>query len=201
MLNDPTFIEAVDYFGKDEDTDLSTIDRRITIFSDSIIVSYPIERMYALLFELRQIIQVLSSCGYLVRGGVSFGKLYHTEKIVVGPAMIEAYDLENKVAKTPRVILNQKYIDKANESNDQFKNYVDTMEFVKLDEDEYFYIDFTVFSAPGSFNLLGKRINTDLDEITSKLSDPNNSPEQIKKLIDLKTKNEWTKQLISPLLT
>ncbi|RFB12719.1 hypothetical protein DZB84_18385 [Bacillus sp. HNG] len=201
MLNDPKFIETVNYFGDDEDTDLSTIDRKVTIFSDSIIISYPIDRMYALLFEIQHVAQVLSTCGYMVRGGITFGKLYHSESIVVGPAMIEAYDLESSEADTPRIILNKEYLNKASEYNDQYKLYVDFMKSIKLDEDGYNFIDFTVLAAPGSFNILGERINKDLEEIAIKLEDSGNSAESIKKLNNLKEKNEWAKRLIEPLLT
>jgi hypothetical protein len=201
LLNNPTFIEAVDCFGKEEDTDFSTIDRRVTIFSDSIIISYPINRMYALIFEIQDVARLLSTCGYMIRGGLSFGKLYHRDKIVVGPAMIDAYNLESKLAGTPRIILSKEYINKANEFNDQYKSYIDFIKVVRADKDNFKFIDFTVLSAPGSFDKLGARIEDNLQEIENSLSVLNKTPEQVEKLKDQKNKNLWLKRLIEPLLT
>ncbi len=39
-----------------------------------------------------------------MRGGISVGHLYHDPKYLFGPAFIKAYDLESKIAKTPRII-------------------------------------------------------------------------------------------------
>lgn len=48
-----------------------------------------------------------------IRGGVSIGDVHFDEEknIVFGPAFIEAYDLESKYAKYPRIILDQKFIE------------------------------------------------------------------------------------------
>jgi hypothetical protein len=44
----------------------------------------------------------------LVRGGATVGNLYHSNGIVFGDALIEAYRLESSVAVYPRVVLSQK---------------------------------------------------------------------------------------------
>src|SRR5882762_8764112 len=43
--------------------------------------------------------------GYFTRGGLTKGRLYHDRNTVFGPALIEAYRLENKVAKYPRILV------------------------------------------------------------------------------------------------
>lgn len=45
--------------------------------------------------------------GFLLRGGVTRGHLFHDSGLVYGPALIEAYELESKVASAPRVILSK----------------------------------------------------------------------------------------------
>ena len=45
--------------------------------------------------------------GFLLRGGVTRGNLFHDGGLTFGPALIEAYELESKVASAPRVILSK----------------------------------------------------------------------------------------------
>ena len=47
----------------------------------------------------------LARHGYLIRGAITVGDLYIDEDMVFGPALIEAYDAESKLAIFPRVIL------------------------------------------------------------------------------------------------
>nr|WP_317187917.1 hypothetical protein [Acinetobacter gerneri] len=44
----------------------------------------------------------------LLRGALTIGEIYHDENMVFGPAMVEAYELESKVAEFPRIILHDK---------------------------------------------------------------------------------------------
>lgn len=43
--------------------------------------------------------------GYLIRGAITVGDLYIDEDIIFGPALLEAYEAESKLATFPRVIL------------------------------------------------------------------------------------------------
>ncbi len=49
--------------------------------------------------------------GMLCRGAVSKGKLIHTEKMLYGPAVIDAYRLESNTALYPRVILDESIVE------------------------------------------------------------------------------------------
>lgn len=92
----------------------------ISAFSDHIVISYPAEQIedikengsIALLINLQKVVGLLASLalekGFLIRGAVTSGKLYHGNSIVFGAALIEAYDLERKVAIYPRVIFSNK---------------------------------------------------------------------------------------------
>ncbi len=51
--------------------------------------------------------------GILCRGAITYGKLIHTDEVLFGPALTEAYILETKVALYPRVILHKDIIDLA----------------------------------------------------------------------------------------
>ena len=43
--------------------------------------------------------------GFLLRGGITVGELYHRESMVFGPAFLKAYELESRCAIYPRIIL------------------------------------------------------------------------------------------------
>ena len=56
--------------------------------------------------RVMQITQMLLNEGYLVRGGISVGKVWHTDSNIVGTAYQEAYQIETRT-DVPRVELSQ----------------------------------------------------------------------------------------------
>lgn len=53
--------------------------------------------------------------GILIRGGITYGKLIHSESgIVLGQALIDAYKTESKLSVYPRVILSKKILGELN---------------------------------------------------------------------------------------
>ncbi|MCW4152766.1 hypothetical protein OM427_24945 [Halomonas sp. 18H] len=87
------------------------IPRHIYI-SDSIILSAPLTSskmpsyrgLSTLVMRVIQISHILLSQGYLLRGGISVGSVWHTASNIVGPAYQEAYQIETKT-QVPRVEL------------------------------------------------------------------------------------------------
>lgn len=51
---------------------------------------------------------VSNSVGWLVRGGITIGDFYIDDMFVWGAALVKAYELEEKIAVYPRVILDEK---------------------------------------------------------------------------------------------
>lgn len=45
-----------------------------------------------------------------MHGGLTFGKVFHEDGIVFGPALNEAYDLESKKANFPRILASSKLV-------------------------------------------------------------------------------------------
>jgi len=43
--------------------------------------------------------------GYFVRGAIAKGNLYHDDKMVFGPALVDAYTLETTIADYPRIMV------------------------------------------------------------------------------------------------
>lgn len=90
-------------------------------FSDSIVVSVIIDdknihaSFSTLLANLAFVGSKFVMDGILIRGGITIGKIIHTETgIVFGQGLIDAYNLETRSAKYPRIILSDKLISKLN---------------------------------------------------------------------------------------
>ncbi|QWH20717.1 hypothetical protein EXW62_27335 (plasmid) [Bacillus mycoides] len=171
-------------------------DRRVTVFSDSIIISYPINCMYDLLLETLSISGAILSSGYLVRGGITYGKLYHDERIVFGPAMNKAYDLESKVADVPRIILDTDYLKTADAHSNEEKFLIQSLPFIRTDAslDDYQFIDFTLPVPKNSFPELINRIETDLDEVNSRI--PSLEADELKTAKNIQRKLNWVQKLL-----
>jgi len=80
---------------------------QVTQFSDSILLSIRDDRFaeHHLHSSLRHLMTHFQHSGLIVRGGVSVGLIIHRENMVFGPALIRAHELESKVARMPRIVL------------------------------------------------------------------------------------------------
>ncbi|HEY2912093.1 MAG TPA: hypothetical protein VGK21_01925 [Candidatus Angelobacter sp.] len=75
-------------------------------FSDSLLISGEKDLFYSVLFQISSLIKSLFyNLGFLVRGAVTLGPMYHKGSVAFGPALTHGYDLERKSAIFPRVIL------------------------------------------------------------------------------------------------
>lgn len=90
-------------------------------FSDSIVISVIVddnninESLSTLLANLAFVGSKFIMDGILIRGGITIGKIIHNEKgIVFGQGLIDAYYLESRAARYPRIILSDKLIEKLN---------------------------------------------------------------------------------------
>lgn len=94
---------------------------KMTQFSDSIVISRPNteDALFFMIMDLNFLQNVLAKSGVLIRGGVSYGSLYHENNICFGPAFVKAYELESKHAIYPRIIIDPDII-----NDDVDKNYI-----------------------------------------------------------------------------
>lgn len=127
--------------------------KNVTQFSDSIVVSFAEndqKEIPRLFFDLQRLIAKLLARGILCRGAISYGKLYHKNDLVFGPALVDAYETESQAALYPRIILDQSVIDvmKYHYSLENKHNYrkirfdSDIQTYLKIDSDDKFYIDY-----------------------------------------------------------
>ena len=82
----------------------------VSVFSDNLVLSEPFDLMkkgswFSFIMTAYYIINEILWDGFLVRGAITIGDLYHDEHVVFGPALNQAYNLESKVSIYPRVII------------------------------------------------------------------------------------------------
>jgi len=83
----------------------------ITQFSDSIIISINIlivEQFEQLVLDVVNIICTGFHYGFIFRGAITFGDIIHDSKNMFGPGFIRAYNIENKLAVFPRVVIDKR---------------------------------------------------------------------------------------------
>lgn len=85
----------------------ANIEVTMSLFSDSIIISYfPeaadrfviwYEQMHQIFNDICRTVYVFARNGIFLRGGMSYGKFYHSGNLCYGPALLEAVRLENEI--------------------------------------------------------------------------------------------------------
>ncbi|MDP4209894.1 MAG: hypothetical protein Q8928_13865 [Bacteroidota bacterium] len=121
----------------------------ITQFSDSIVISFVVDERSEVFFTLLEILHLIINFiyeGILVRGGIAYGKLIHTDKILFGPGLNAAYETESKAALYPRVILDKTVVEigkrfHAEGSNSTYEEE-SIMNIITKDTDDMYYIDY-----------------------------------------------------------
>ena len=169
--------------------------KKVTQFSDSIVVSYKLDEesaLFDMLYDIYLLQINLIQRGVLVRGAITAGKLIHDDKLVFGPALNEAAEFE-KLAMYPRVILNQEIIELGksrhaihHSSADEEKSI---MSLLNRDLDGMFYIDYFKVS-PGEFDEEWDGLYShmlELRELIKRLSQLTRTP-------SIKLKHSWMRQ-------
>lgn len=170
-------------------SDFESLDRhadfQFTHFSDSFVLSLrsfdPNESMRFLIY-LQDLINLFLAEKVLLRGGITVGKVIHTKKILLGPGMIRAYELESKFAKFPRVIIDTELIDFWEEQLYDL-NFENVFELSK-DKDGFYFMDYIAKS-----NFLSKKRLSAINEIACTLIDSSDKK--------LRQKGRWLKSKIA----
>lgn len=76
-------------------------------FSDHFLYSLPASFGSRIYSAARELIVDLLKLGFLVRGAVTYGDLYHQDNVVFGPALLEAVDIEEQEAFYPRILISE----------------------------------------------------------------------------------------------
>lgn len=105
-------------------------------FSDSIILSSPYSSTQAdeFIYESAQLQISILKQGILTRGGLSIGKHFQDQDFVASQAVIDAYYIEQKTAKYPRVVTDGNFLDTCypdgNYGDAPIASYIDGVKFV-----------------------------------------------------------------------
>ncbi len=94
----------------------------ISTFSDNIVISVPLdglthqqikeeERWKHVLPTMQQLASQIATralnIGFLIRGGLTVGPLFHQDGVVFGKAMVDAYRIESRIANYPRIVISR----------------------------------------------------------------------------------------------
>jgi len=143
---------------------------QVVSFSDSIVrvrkieteanINYPMGLLFQELISLVHAQGELIDFDIIIRGGVSIGEIFISENRVFGPGVIKAYDLENKYAKYPRIILDPELI------SEYKNNKLLKAKWHSIDEESEILIDLLKQGDDGMwFVNYAKAIETELDDI------------------------------------
>lgn len=100
----------------DTEQNNSLFGKEVTTFSDSIVISYEFTEygsLFHILVDLYHIQVGIIYKGFFIRGGIYSGNVFHNQSMVFGPAMIEAYRIESKVAEYPRILVPRELVELA----------------------------------------------------------------------------------------
>lgn len=140
--------ELINKFYQDELDEKYSESKQITFFSDSVIISFAEnepDQVFHTISDIQILLVNLVLKGIVMRGAISYGQLFHSEKYLFGPAFVEAYLTETKKAKFPRIICDESIIllSQKGKSVDSAKQDLETFfEIVKPDDDEFWFIDY-----------------------------------------------------------
>jgi hypothetical protein len=91
-------------------------DIELTAFSDSVVISGGESQAVIVVLAALELSQLLIEKGFLCRGAIVCGELYHKEGIVFGNGLVDAFKTETSQAIYPRILLDQRIADLLNES-------------------------------------------------------------------------------------
>ncbi|HEV3219034.1 MAG TPA: hypothetical protein VGZ48_04640 [Candidatus Acidoferrales bacterium] len=125
-------------------------------FSDLSIVSTPVRRPKALplgslVYQLIRLVHaqaiLIADEGILIRGGITVGKLVKSWGQLFGPAIVRAYEIESKIAKSPRIVVGKEVFEELAINSglwvhDRETEQESVRDLLRQDEDGELFIDY-----------------------------------------------------------
>lgn len=156
---------------------------KLRIFSDNVVICYKItdlassdmDALGSLVSFIGALQGFLLMYGYTSRGAITSGQIYWDNLFLFGKGLVDVYNLENKQAKYPRVIIDNE-LTKLYEKLQKISN---PDKYPELLKQEYYYIDFYKYIKPNTRDFPQIKIEEKLEEYKSCTDD------------DIRTKLEW----------
>lgn len=124
----------------------------ITSISDTLVFSVRTSESGAMNKMIRAVsvwsLMLLRDHGILVRGGMAVGPLYHDQQVVYGPALVDAYLLESREAKTPRILIREEDLEPALKSCGKSSRELNRVRFLRGEDGKLFLHTFEDFDLP-----------------------------------------------------
>lgn len=114
---------------------------KTAFFSDSFVVSMEPQEIFYLVREIGFLCRYLLLLGLPCRGAITCGLLHHEGRIVVGPALVHAYRLEQSKARYPRVVLDDAAMNCWRAEFATEPAHADCVTLVKTDQQNTSYLD------------------------------------------------------------
>jgi hypothetical protein len=157
-----TGMAAADYDGETK-----TITRAVN-FSDLILRITYIDQVSELIVRLNMELmklagvqcQLIAQHGILLRGAISLGELYDNDDLIFGPALVNSYELEERTAVFPRIVIASDLVETAAEETAQVWPSV-----IRRGEDAAYFVDYLYAGAqskPGGFMSTGFNLASSL---------------------------------------
>lgn len=153
----PIFTEMEEDDGREDHLSyvcrVNTVSDSVTIcfgFEGKITIGNLLLGLEAVLGNISYIWSMFIMSGYTIRGAIDFGDIYWDESDLIGPAFINAYLLESKVAKNSRILVSSdlnKVFSRFSSLVKEYKSPHDTYAFTHLfknfrkDVDGYIIVD------------------------------------------------------------
>lgn len=113
----------------------------VSYFSDTFVISVSAENLIYLVRETGHLCRHMLLSGWPCRGAIVAGALSHNEEAVIGPALVEAYRLEQAVALYPRVVLNDQALAHWHTETAAGSETESSSPIVKQDKDGLHFLD------------------------------------------------------------
>lgn len=120
----------------------------VSVFSDNIVMSIPYETenfFYDFIRSTYWLVNEILWDGFLARGAITIGDLYHDDKIIFGPALNEAYQMESELSIYPRVIISKQIfmVGMENISKIKVEEVVKSFEqILPVDNDGFYFLNY-----------------------------------------------------------
>jgi hypothetical protein len=156
---------------------------KLSFFSDCVVWSYPVEKLgedfakalESIVLAFSYLQYELYERGIVLRGGISIGDFYADENKTFGYALVKAYELENKMAVYPRIVIDKEIVQRCQVSYELYqylnKSLTKDQREVCGIVTEFYYIDlikeieetiksFQTIGGAGLIGMIDKRLIT-----------------------------------------